>query len=91
MIASMKKLGMSFLTTSSSKIVVFPLSRRDLWRQIDTIGRAEEQQHGATDLVGIDLQFDLFAGRIFALVGDQFQVVEAEAGAANALPRTVNM
>ena len=44
----------------------------DLGRQINAVGRSNEQQHRAARPVGVDLQLHLVAGDVFAFVGDQF-------------------
>ena len=61
-----------------------PSSRSTLRRQVDAVRRPQEQQHRAADAVGVDLQLDLLAGRVLALVGDELEVVEAELAAVEA-------
>ena len=56
-----------------------------LRRQVHAVGRPQEQQHCGAGAVGAHLQAHLVAGGVFALVGHDFDVVEAEARAVEAL------
>ena len=58
--------------------------REQLRRQVDAVRRPQEQQHGGADAVGVELQRDFFVGRVVALVGHDFEVVEAEFAAVEA-------
>ena len=54
-------------------------------RQVDPIRWTHEQQYRAPHAVGVDLKLDLLARLVFALVGDQLDVVEAEVRAVKPL------
>ena len=56
-----------------------------LRRQVNAVRRPHEQQHRRADAVRVDLQLDFFVRRVLALVGHDFQVVEAELAAVESL------
>ena len=49
-----------------------------LRRQIDAVRGRTNSSTVPSGAVGVDMQLDLLARRVFSLVGNQFQVVEAE-------------
>ena len=76
---------MSRFVTPISSTVLLPCRCSTLRRQIDAVGRPQEQQHRAAGAIGVDLQLHRLAGGVVALVGNQLQVVEAELRAVETL------
>ena len=64
--------------------MLLPLQLQHLRRQVDAVDGPHEQQHRRADAVGVDLQLDLVARRVLALVGHDLQIVEAEVAAVEA-------
>ena len=59
----------------------------DLGRQVDAVRRPDEEQDRGVDLVGVDHSLTVSPGWYSLRVGDELQVVEAEARAVEALAR----
>ena len=56
----------------------------DLRREVDAVRGTQEEEDRRADAVGVDLQLDFVVGGVVALVGDDFEIVEAEVAAVEA-------